>query len=370
MREINARRIVVKIGTNTICRADGTIDQSYLEGVARQVMDLSGKGIQSIIVTSGAIGSGTSELGLDRRPQEMGAKQACAAVGQAMLMMAWRDAFRKHGKCVGQVLLTYGAFSDRIRYLNLKKAMDEMLNLGAIPIVNENDVIATDEIEEIFGDNDKLSALVASKSDADLLILLTDVDGLYDRNPEVDPDARLISTVDEITKDIERIAGKNLSERSVGGMRTKISAARIAMQSGINMVIANGRTKNVISRVVKGEELGTLFTARSRYTNKQRWILFAGPMGKINVDKGAERAVRQGSSLLPCGVTSVEGRFKKGEVVRIGTFAKGVSNFSSSDLPKLLERYSHDKAQGNGKVGNNKVVVSNENIIILEKGRP
>jgi glutamate 5-kinase len=367
MREISARRFVVKIGTNTICRSDGTIDQSYLESVAKQVMDLDSEGFEAIIVTSGAIGSGTTELGMERKPKDMGAKQACAAVGQAMLMMAWRDAFRKHGKCVGQVLLTYGAFSDRIRYLNLKKAMDEMLKLGAIPIVNENDVIATDEIEEIFGDNDKLSALVASKIDADLLILLTDVDGLYDRNPEVDPDARLISTVDEITKDIERIAGKNTSERSVGGMHTKIAAARIAMQSGVNMVIANGRTKDIIYRVARGEELGTLFTASVKYNNKQRWILFAGPRGKINVDKGAEKAVREGKSLLPCGITSVEGRFKKGDVVRIGAFAKGMSNFSSADLPKLLEKCSQEKAAGNGKVGNNSVVVSNENIVLLDQ---
>ncbi len=367
MREIGAKRLVVKIGTNTICRVDGTIDQSYLEGVAKQVMDLSARGIETIIVTSGAIGSGTTELGLERRPQDMAAKQACAAVGQATLMMAWRDAFRKYGKCIGQVLLTYGAFSDRIRYLNLKNAMDEMIKLGVVPIVNENDVIATDEIEEIFGDNDKLSALVASKIDADLVLLLTDVDGLYDRNPEVDPDARLIRTVDEITKDIERIAGKNISDRAVGGMRTKISAAKVAMQSGINLVIANGRTKDVILRVVKGEDLGTLFTAQVKYNNKQRWILFAAPKGKLNVDSGAERAIKNGKSLLPCGVTSFEGKFKKGDVVRIGTFAKGVVNFSSADLPKVLKNCAEEKANGRGKVGNDKVLAINENIILLDR---
>jgi glutamate 5-kinase len=367
MRELSAKRVVVKIGTNTICRVDGTIDQSYLEGVAKQVMDLSARGIETIIVTSGAIGSGTTELGLERRPQDMAAKQACAAVGQATLMMAWRDAFRKYGKCIGQVLLTYGAFSDRIRYLNLKNAMDEMIKLGVVPIVNENDVIATDEIEEIFGDNDKLSALVASKIDADLVLLLTDVDGLYDRNPEVDPDARLIRTVDEITKDIERIAGKNISDRAVGGMRTKISAAKVAMQSGINLVIANGRTKDVILRVVKGEDLGTLFTAQVKYNNKQRWILFAAPKGKLNVDSGAERAIKNGKSLLPCGVTSFEGKFKKGDVVRIGTFAKGVVNFSSTDLPKVLKNCAEEKANGRGKVGNDKVLAINENIILLDR---
>lgn len=365
MRALQPRRVVIKIGTNTICREDGTIDQQYLESVARQIMELTVGGVEAIIVTSGAIGAGTTELGLDRRPQEVGAKQACAAVGQATLMMAWRDAFRKYGKCVGQVLLTYGAFSDRLRYINLKKAMDEMFRLGAVPIVNENDVIATDEIEEIFGDNDKLSALVASKIDADLLILLTDVDGLYDRNPEVDPDARLLHTVDEITKDIERAAGSGLSERSVGGMRTKIAAAKVAMQSGTNMIIANGRSKDIILRVVRGEPVGTLFTATSKYTNKERWILFAGPKGKINVDSGAERALRQGKSLLPCGVTSFEGRFKKGDVVRIGSFAKGVANFSSSELPKLLDSCREERSNGN-KVRNGMVVVSNEKLVLLD----
>ncbi|HUL39656.1 MAG TPA: glutamate 5-kinase [Methanomassiliicoccales archaeon] len=367
MRKLEVKRAVVKIGTNTICRSDGTIDQSYLENVAKQVMDLSTRGIQAIIVTSGAIGSGTTELGLERKPQDMAAKQACAAVGQATLMMAWRDAFRKYGKCVGQVLLTYGAFSDRIRYLNLKNAINEMVRLGVVPIVNENDVIATDEIEEIFGDNDRLSALVASKIDADLVLLLTDVDGLYDRNPEVDPDAQLIRTVDEITKDIERIAGKNVSERSVGGMRTKISAAKVAMQSGINMVIANGRAKDIIIRVINGEELGTLFTAQVRYSNKQRWILFAAPRGKINVDSGADAAIRKGKSLLPCGITSIEGKFKKGDVVRIGAMAKGVANFASSELPKMLVKCSEERANGKGKVSNGKAVVSNENIVLLDR---
>jgi glutamate 5-kinase len=268
---------------------------------------------------------------------------------------------------VGQVLLTYGAFSDRARYLDLQKAIEEMFLLKVVPIVNENDVISTDEIEEVFGDNDKLSALVASKIDADLLILLTDVDGLYDRNPEVDPDARLLRTVDEITKDIERMAGKSVSERSVGGMQTKIAAARVAMQSGTSMVIANGRTKDIILRVVRGEEVGTLFTSSTKFSNKERWILFAGPKGKINVDPGAERAIKQGKSLLPCGITSIEGRFKKGEVVRIGSFAKGVSNFSSTELPKLLETCREERSNGNGgKVRNDKVVVSNEKLVLLD----
>jgi glutamate 5-kinase len=366
MRDIKPKRVVVKIGTNTICRDDGTVDTDYLEGVARQVSALSEKGLEIIVVSSGAIGSGMYELGLKERPRDVAVKQACAAVGQAILMMEWRAAFSKEGLIVGQVLLTYGAFSDRIRYLNLRKAMEEMFRLGVVPIVNENDVISTDEIEDIFGDNDKLSALVASKADADLLVLLTDVDGLYDRNPGLDKDAVLIPTVDEITKDIERIAGGNKNDRSVGGMKTKITAAKIAMESGCNMVIANGRTEDVILKAAQGEDIGTLFTARYHYGNRERWILFAAPKGKIIVDAGAEEALKNGKSLLPCGVKDIEGRFKEGDIVRINAFAKGVVNFSSSALAEVLDQCRADKKNGHAKVSNDKVVVSHENIVRLQ----
>ncbi len=214
MRDISVTRAVIKIGTNTICDEDGQVDSDYLDGIARQVLELERMGIQSIIVTSGAIGSGSSELGLDEVQKDIPHKQACAAVGQAALMLTYREVFARHKKSVGQLLLTYDAFSDRKVYLNLRKTVDALFELGVIPIVNENDVISTDEIGATFGDNDKLSALVASKVDADLLILLTDVDGLYDRNPETDEDARFIDTVDEITKDIEMMAGGGTSGRS------------------------------------------------------------------------------------------------------------------------------------------------------------
>jgi glutamate 5-kinase len=366
MRDISAKRIVIKVGTNTICRKDGTVDQDYIEDVARQVIELDKRNIQSIIVTSGAIGSGSSELGLNDKKKSIAEKQACAAVGQTTVMLTYRDAFMKYGKCVGQVLLTYGAFSDRKRYLNLRKTIDQLFELGAVPVVNENDVISTDEIEETFGDNDKLSALVASKVDADFLLMLTDVDGLYDRNPEVDPRARLIATVDEITMDIERIAGAKRNERSIGGMRTKIAAAKITMQSGCSLIIANGRLDNVILRVVDGEELGTLFTPRRKYTNKERWILFSSPRGEIILDQGAEKALREGKNLLPCGIVTVERKFRKGDVVRIGNFAKGISNLSYTELSELRkECLGHGGARITER-RNNKAVVDNDNTILLK----
>lgn len=366
MRDISATRVVIKIGTNTICDENGKVDSRYLDGIARQVLELERMGIQSIIVTSGAIGSGSSELGLDGVQKDIPHKQACAAVGQAALMLTYREVFAKYGKSVGQLLLTYDAFSDRKVYLNLRKTVDVLFELGVIPIVNENDVISTDEIGETFGDNDKLSALVASKVDADLLLLLTDVDGLYDRNPETDDDARLIDTVDEITRDIEMMAGGGTSARSKGGMKTKINAARIAMGAGCNTVIANGRAEDVILRVVRGEHVGTFFSAKALYSNRERWILYASPRGKIMVDAGAEQALREGGSLLPCGIISVEGRFKQGDVVRLGAFAKGVVNFPSGEIMQLKAQYEKEKTRGNGKVRNDSVVIDHCNIVFYD----
>ncbi|MCE5296693.1 MAG: glutamate 5-kinase [Euryarchaeota archaeon] len=363
MRDLKAKRIVVKVGTNTLCKSEGGIDDAYIEGLAEQIVEMEKLGIQTILVTSGAIGSGSSELGLDGINKDMAMKQACAAVGQATLMMAYRDIFKMYGRSVGQVLLTYGAFSDRVRYLNLKKAIDEMFKLGVVPIVNENDVIATDEIADVFGDNDKLSALVASKMDADLLILLTDVDGLYDRNPNTDENAKLIRTVDEITPEIERMAGGRKNERSTGGMRTKINAAKISMTSGCNMVIANGTLDNVVLRIVKGEEIGTLFTAKKVYTNKQRWILFASPKGKIELDEGAQKAVRDGRSLLACGIVNIEGKFKAGDVIRIDGFAKCITKCSSEEMAELVHRCRGEHINGKG---NNNIVAENTDIIITE----
>lgn len=365
MRNLDVKRVVVKIGTNTLCREDGGINSAYLEDVARQVVELQSKGIQCIVVSSGAIGAGSTELGLDGIQKDVAMKQACAAVGQSLLMRAWREAFSIYGKKVGQILVTYGAFSDRTRHLNLKKAIDELFRLNAVPIVNENDVIATDEIEEIFGDNDKLSALVAGSTDTDLLLLLTDVDGLYDRNPDADPHALLIPVVDEITEDILRIAGSKKNERSTGGMRTKINAAMIAMECGFTMVIANGKEENVILRVVSSEEIGTMFTPNSHYSNKERWLAYAFPHGTIYIDKGAEEAIRNGNSLLPCGITSVEGAFKRGDIVRIGDFAKGVANFSSEELEVQLALCRAEREKGEH-YKNESAFVSSGNIIFTK----
>ena len=359
------KRIVIKIGTNTMTRADGDIDAGYIETVAKEIIDIRRKGADVIIVTSGAIGSGCHELGIKTRIRDIRLRQACAAIGQNKVIQTYHDAFRKYNQLVALILITYDEFSDRKKYLNLKNSLEELLKLGVIPIMNENDAVATDEIDANFGDNDKLSALVASKMDANLLIMLSDIDALYDKDPKKSRDAKKIAVVKEITDDIERMAGKKGSFFAVGGMRTKINAARITMESGCDMVICNGREKNVVSRIVNGEQIGTLFLSKKKLSNKERWIIHAKPKGKIIVDEGAKKALISKKSLLPSGIKGIEGEFNKDDIVAIGDFAKAIVDYSSVELDKIkgkqtseIERILCKKC--------GKVAAKSENIIILK----
>ena len=342
MRPICPKRIVVKIGTNTLCGQNGKIDQCYLDSVADQIASLREKGTQCLIVSSGAVGSGSTELGNEGKMKSPCSRQVCASVGQGIIISAWREAFKRHGLIAGQVLLTYVAFSDEVSYINLKNTINEMFSSGIVPIVNENDVIVAEQDKEIFGNNDRLSALVASKVDADMLVLLTDVDGLFDRDPRKDADAKLITTVEKITRDIERMAGSSRNERAIGGMKAKIDAAKISVRSGCDMIVANGRTENIILRLAQGEELGTMFKAVSRYNKKERWIMFAYPLGKLVVDKESEKALRSGHPMVNLGILAVEGTFMKGDIVRINSFAKAIVNLASSELISPLKKVSDD----------------------------
>lgn len=352
---MKSKRIVIKIGTNTLTKADGTIDSEYVESIAKEIISLRKKGIEIIIVTSGAIGSGCRELGIKTRVREVKLRQACAAIGQNRVMQVYHDAFRKYGQLVAQILLTYEEFSDRRKYLNLKNSIEELLSLGAVPIINENDAIATDEIDSNFGDNDKLSALVASKMDSDLLIMLSDIDALYDRDPKKDKNAKKVKVVKEITKDIEKMAGKKGSSFAVGGMKTKINAAKITMESGCDMVICNGREKDTISRIASGEAIGTLFLSKKRLSNRERWILHSKSKGKIIVNQTAKDILSEGkSSLLAVGITGTKGEFRKNDIIEIDDFAKGIADYSSEEINAFK-----------GKKG--KVVVKSENIILLGK---
>ena len=340
----NLKLIVLKIGTSVLAKPDGTLNKKYMQQVASQVSKLMKQGIPVIIVSSGAIVSGAKELRLNGMPRDIPSRQASAAVGQSILIETWRTAFHKYCLQVAQILITYEAFSNRRTYINLRNSMTILAKHGIIPIINENDPISVHEIESTFGDNDKLSALVAANTDTTLLILLTDVDGLYNKNPR-HKDAKLISEVSEITPAIERIGGEPGSWRTKGGMKSKIEAAKIAMRSNCAMVIANAREKNVITRIVEGEEIGTLFKpTRSWYKNKERWIRYALSSGKIAVDQGARNALMKGNSLLPSGIVQVEGEFETGSIVSIiyreREIAKGVVDYSSEELQKIKGKHT------------------------------
>ncbi|MFC1634875.1 glutamate 5-kinase [Planctomycetota bacterium] len=334
----NAKRIVIKIGTNILTK-DAGVDSAYVRRVAGQVNSLLEAGRQVVIISSGAIGMGLGQLDIETA-KDIQMRQACAAIGQPLLMAEYRKSFQRYGVDVAQVLLTAEVLNHRKTYLNLRNSIETLLNLSVVPILNENDSVSTDEIGSAFGDNDKLSALVASKIDADLLIMLSDIDALYDRNPRKFADAEPISTVFEITDDIIRNAGGKGSKRGTGGMKTKIEAAKIASNAGCRIVLANGRIKDVIRRIVAGEEIGTIFMPRRKLSNRARWILNSAPAGTICIDDGAMRAVRARKSLLPSGVIDVEGSFEAGSVVMLNDNAKAVASIGSSQLKMLAGKHS------------------------------
>jgi glutamate 5-kinase len=337
----HVRRLVVKVGSGLVASAEGGADQACIERLAGDVAAVRA-GREVVLVTSGAILTGMARLALPQRPRSIPEKQAAAAVGQSALMWHYEAAFKRHGIAVGQVLLTAQDISDRARYLNARNTLQTLLHLDVLPVVNENDTVAVEEIK--VGDNDNLSALVASLIEADLLVLLTDVDGLYTEDPAVNPDARRIDTVDAVTPEIERLVYDRAGRISVGGMATKLEAAQKAAASGIPMVIASGRAPGVLARVVGGEAVGTYFRPRAdRLTARKRWIAFAvPPQGRLTVDAGALRALtREGRSLLPSGVVAVDGAFAAGEVVALVTegdgreIGRGLVNFDAAELRKI-----------------------------------
>ena len=340
MRDFSkTKRIVIKIGTNILTKDTG-VDAGYVRRIATQVSGLLEAGKQVLIITSGAIGMGAGQLDETGPIKNMKMRQACAAIGQPLLMQEYRKAFLRHGVTVAQVLLTAEVLSNRKTYLNLRNAIETLLALGIVPVLNENDSISTAEIGTAFGDNDKLSALVASKIDADLLIMLTDIDTLYDKNPSQHGDALPIRAVFEITDEIVRSAGGSGSRHATGGMKTKIEAAKIAAQAGCRLVLANGRARNIIGRIMAGDEIGTIFMPRRKLSNRARWILNSKPAGTIHIDQGAVRALRRHKSLLPSGVTAIEGTFDTGDVVLLNDDAKAVASIPSAQLRELAGKHS------------------------------
>lgn len=332
----NVHRVVVKLGTGVLTDAQKQPDLAQMRQLVSQVARLRKQSLQVILVTSGAVGSGMGALGFQKRPTELAAQQACAAVGQSRLMATYEKLFKPHALAVAQVLLTHEDLSDHTRHFNARATLNELLERGVVPIINENDAVSITELK--FGDNDRLSALVSALIGADLLVILTTVDGVIERFGQ--PDARRISVIENITSGVERLAGGTTSTTAVGGMKTKIQAARIVVRAGIPLVIAPGHNRKVLSQVLTGKDEGTLFLAsETRLTARQRWIAFFNrAVGKLCVDEGAEKALRdKPCSLLLPGIRRCEGSFKKGDVVSICNargreFARGVTRYDADLL--------------------------------------
>jgi glutamate 5-kinase len=329
-----ARKIVVKVGTNAITDAAGRLDCQVVSELARQVAALRGAGTTVTIVASGAIGAGMVELDLPARPRSLPMLQATAAVGQGRLMQAFHDAFAKHGIKVAQVLVTRDAFEDRTRYLNIRHTLRALEELGAVPVINENDAVAVDEIR--FGDNDIIAALVANMSGADLLVLLSTVDGVL-------KDGQLVEVIDEVNDRALALATGQRSRLGSGGMGSKMSAAGMVTIAGAAAVVANSRAPDVLTRLLAGENVGTVFVpAKRRMSSRRRWIGQASrTAGRIVIDEGAARAIsRQGKSLLPSGILAVGGRFARGAIVAVTDstgrqVARGVTNYSSDQIDRI-----------------------------------
>lgn len=376
----NAQRIVIKIGTNVIMRDDGTIALGRIYNLIEAVANLRKQNKEVLIVSSGAVGLGAQRLKLSQKPKQLILKQACAAIGQSRLMSVYEDAFEKLGVVTAQILLIEDDFTNRIRYINLRDTILKLLEMGVVPIINENDTVSTLELERtisaeqgkipVFGDNDKLSALVMSKIFADMLIILSDVDGLYTSNPTKDKDATLIPVVPKITPEIEAIA-EGAGLRGRGGMKTKIEAARIAINSGGLAVIVNGKALGILDRVLSGEAVGTVFLPVSHLSSKKRWIAFASTItGTVVTNSGAKSALlEKKASLLPAGVVYLEGNFERGEVVSITDesgleYARGIVNYSSEEAKKLIGIHS-DKIEYLVGQKNYDALVTRDNIVIL-----
>jgi glutamate 5-kinase len=338
------KRIVVKLGTKLLTGGGSQLNQEIMSQLVAQVAELRRQGREILIVSSGAMAYGRHKLGLTQKLKGIPYKQVLCSVGQSRLMYAYEQLFGEHDITVAQALLTKADLSDRAGYLNARNTLLALLELGVVPIVNENDVVAVDELDGAkFGDNDNLSAMVANLIDADLLLLLTDIAGLYTADPRLNADARLIPVIEKIDEKVEQLASGTTSQSAVGGMITKIEAARLATASGVTVVIADGKEKDVIVRLVNSEAIGTRFLPTATHLeSRKRWMLCGLCVkGRIVIDPGAAEALRQkGGSLLPAGIKEVDGSFDRGDIVDIfdiegNHIASGIVNFCSADIDKI-----------------------------------
>ena len=331
------QRIVIKVGTSTLTDENGQLDLQKMKKIVVEISNLQDKGFDVILVSSGAVGAGMGLLEIEERPKLLSEKQMLSAVGQVTLMQVYQTFFKKYDKLIGQLLLTKGEFSNRKRYLNVRNVCNAFLDKKIIPIINENDAIVSDELK--VGDNDTMSALVSGLIDADLLIILSDIDGLYNKNPRKYEDANLINMVGDINEDIKNMAGAEGSKFGTGGMITKIVAAEMVTKIGTSLVIASGDDPRNITRIVEKENIGTLFVKKNKKISLKKYWLAYGPNkeGVVTIDNGAKTALKNGKSLLSVGIKSVEGNFDKGAVIEIESLegkviATGISNYSAEEI--------------------------------------
>ncbi|MBQ2086696.1 MAG: glutamate 5-kinase [Selenomonas sp.] len=365
-----AKRIVVKVGTSTLTHETGKLNLNRIDKLIREIADLKNQGKEMILVSSGAIAAGLGKLGLDKKPDSIPEKQAVAAIGQGVLMHIYEKLFAEYGQVMGQVLLTKENSVQHHQYIHSRNSLLAQLAMGAVPVINENDAVAVDEIK--IGDNDNLSAMVATLVDADALIILSDIEGLYTANPATHPEAELISEIPEITPQVESIAGGAGSKLGTGGMMTKIQAAQIAMSAGVTMVIASGSREGVLREVLTGQNIGTVFPARESHLRvRKSWLAFGKRLaGEIVVDAGCAAAMRdKGSSLLPAGVVACAGDFAAGSTVRVLTetqqeIARGIVNFDMSTLSRVM---GHKSEEITRLVGENvpEEVIHRDNMVLM-----
>ncbi len=373
----NVKRIVFKFGTNVLRNDDKEISLSRVYSFIEEISKLHKQGKEIIIITSGAVGLGEKKLNVDSS-SSISVKQACAAIGQCQLMSIYEDGFGKYSINTAQVLLTEDDFSNRVKYLSLNNVLNTLLEMNVIPVINQNDTVSASELEYYsnpvyglsFSDNDKLSALVASKLNADLLIILSDIDGLYDDNPKENKNAKLISEVNGITAEIEGYA-QSASKGGRGGMITKLQAAKVVTHSGGFVLIANGKSPQIITRIFSGEKLGTLFAPVEQLSQKRRWIAYATNItGQIIINDGAKKAIsKENKSLLPIGILKINGYFDCGDVISIidengNEFARGIANYNSADCSKVIGEHSDNIFQILGHK-NYDAIITKDNIAIL-----
>ncbi len=375
----NTKRVVIKLGTNILRNDDGDVSLTRIYSFIEDISALVKSGKEVIIITSGAVGLGKKRLNLSDT-SGTAIKQACAAIGQGKLMSIYENGFDTYGLTTAQILLTEDDFSLREKYLSLRTTMNKLLELGVIPVINQNDTVSTldvtlrvvkENMQVCFSDNDKLSALVASELDADMLIILSDIDGLYDSNPKTNPKAKLIKCVQEVDDKILSLAG-GVSDGGRGGMETKLMAAKMVTRFGGKVLIANGKSQTVIKRIFEGEDLGTMFLpTKENLSGKKRWIGYAtNIIGKIIVNEGAKNALKnEEKSLLPIGVVGVINEFKKGDVISIldenqNEFARGIVNYDSESCKKVVGKHSDNIVDLLG-FKNYDAIITRDNITIL-----